>query len=288
MAAAFVFSTTGRTILDPTRSHLTVSLSPAVPRSSTAPYAPAHCVDNKQYYTAKGVGWDRWADERWTEKNERTWMGDVKHTEADPQEQLNRSRQYREYRMQQQHFAASSTSTAAITVVAPLASTNTTTSYAAIGSHYRSSLAVDSTTAIEPPSTLNTSTFESSSKRLGMDPNAAGAYLSCYGSDYKEAHDGAGSGQRGDSGEMEERSGEQLSAAYALGYGRNHRHHRMAVNRTTRKRSTQQEEKEQLSETQQADTSAEAKDERIAQGLGYAEKHRHYYRYLGRKEPREK
>ena len=283
MAAPFVFSTTGRTILDPTRSHLTVSLSPAVPRSSTAPYAPAHCVDNKQHYVAKGVGWDRWADERWTEKNERAWMGEVKHSDFDKQEQLNRSRQYREYTMQQQHFAATTQSSTALatTVAAPAASTNTTTSYAAIGSHYRSSLAVDSTTAIEPPSTLNTSTFESSSKRLGMDPNATGSYVSCYGGDYKERQTGSGGS------EAETRSSELLTASYALGYGRNHRHHRMAVNRSTGSKAIhEEEEKEQLDETQLANASGEMKVERIAQGLGYAEKHINYYKYLGRKQPR--
>ena len=155
-----------------------------------------------------------------------------------------------------------------------------TTSYAAIGSHYRSSLAVDSTTAIEPPSTLNTSTFESSSKRLGMDPNAAGEYVSCYGGDYQSRPDGA---------TEEQQSDEMLTAAYALGYGRNHRHHRMAVNRTTSRSKAGREaedEKEQLSETEQAGSSGEVKVERIAQGLGYAEKHINYYKYLGRKDAR--
>ena len=189
MAAPFVFSTTGRTIVDPTRSHLTVSLTPTVPRSSTAPYAPAHCVDNKQHYTVKGVGWDRWADERWTDKSERAWMTEAKHAPADKQQQLNRSRQYREYTMQQAHFADSVAGLAAAAAAGEaeqLAGTNTSTSYAAIGSHYRSSLAVDATVAIQPPSTLNTSTFESSSKRLGIDPHATGTYVSCYGGDYKE------------------------------------------------------------------------------------------------------
>ena len=282
MATPFVFSTTGRTIVDPTRSHLTVSLAPAVPRSSTAPYAPAHCVDNKQYYTAKGVGWDRWADERWAEKNDRTWMTEVKPSVADREEQLNRSRQYREYAMQQQHFAATTPShSAAATVAAsPMASTNTITSYAAIGSHYRSSLAIDATTAIEPPSTLNTSTFTSSSKRLGIDPTATGAYVSCYGTDYQLK-----------SGNEDEQTDELLTAAYALGYGRMHRHHRMAFNRSTRGSSGAHEageEKEQLSDKLQAGSLDEGKQGRIAQGLGYAEKHRHYYPYLGRKQPRQR
>ena len=281
MAAPFVFSTTGRTVLDPTRSHLTVSLSPAVPRSSTAPYEPAHCVDNKQYYAAKGVGWDRWSDDRWEERNERTWMGEVKHSEADKQTQLSRSRQYKEYTQQQQHFAATTPTHAddAAASVTPVASTNTITSYAAIGSHYRSSLSADATTtAIEPPSTLNTSTFESSSKRLGMDPSAKPAAVSCHRADYTE--DGGADGQRGAGDAV-------LSAAYALGYGRNHRHHRMAFNRGAHHgRKEADEEKEQLDESQQAGNTGEARLERIAQGLGYAEKHRNYYPYLGRKQPR--
>jgi len=246
-------------------------------------------MDNKQYYAAKGVGWDRWADERWSERSERTWMGEVKHSEADKRDQLNRSRQYREYTMQQHHFAAVTPSSAAATMAAStLAATNTTTSYAAIGSHYRSSLAVDSTTAIEPPSTLNTSTFESSSKRLGMDPHATAAYVSCYGGDCTEGQDGASGGRNG---EAEEQSSEMLTASYALGYGRNHRHHRMAVNRSTARSNGgrgEAEEKEQMSETVQAGGTGEVKVERIAQGLGYAEKHINYYRYLGRKQPRER
>ena len=259
----------------------TTSLPPVVP------YGTSLLMDNKGLYTANTARWDRWLLDRSTPAGHRQWMEEVTEASADDRVELHNG-QYRDYIKQRQHFdthrptPSPSSSLVPSPRTPPLTLTNPFTTYASYGSH--ASLPSSTSTPPPPPPNGNLTSFLITSKRIGLDPTIR--YSAAQSEAAAQFSQGAATAAQLTSAQAQG-TAVKTSSAYALGYGHTHQHHRTYLN----------EEKE-AGRMVGGGEGGKGKGEggeagvvqggRIAQGLGYAEKHPQYYRYLGRKTRRER